>query len=280
MNKMKFVVFAFLAMFTTTVVGCSDDDDNPFVTLPADVQKAFNDKYPDTRVEGWERKNSYYVIEFEIDRVEAEAWFENHVWKMTERDLRYENLPAAVAQAFKASAYADWKIDDIDVVERYGMPTLYIIEVEKGKQEVELYYFEDGKLLKEIVDTDDDDSSYLPQIPNGITAILNEMYPGAIVLDFEFEKGEYEVEIVYENKKREVVFDRNFKWVYTKWDSKPGELSDAVINFIENNYPGYEIDDVEVVHSYRNNEVYFVIELEKGESEIEIKIKANGELVR
>lgn len=280
MNKMKFIIFALLAMFTTTVVGCSDDDDNySYTELPADVQKAFSNKYPDTRVEKWTKRNAYYVIRFTLDKSKAEAWFDYNVWKMTEKDAKYENLPEAVVKAFKAGDYADWTIDDIDIVERLGMPTLYVIEVEKGKAEMELYYFEDGKLFKAVPD-DADTDFYLPQIPARLANVLNEMYPGAVVLDIEFEDGAYKVDIIYENKKREVAFNREYRWMYSKWDAQPGELSDAVLNFIENNYPDYEIDDVEVVHSNLNNGIYFIVELEKGDSEVVIKIKANGELLR
>ena len=278
MNKIKILLFAFFAMFTSTMVmGCSDDDDNyRYETLPVEVQKAFSNKYPGARVDSWERKNIYYVLEFTINKTEAEAWFENSEWKMTETDIKYDSLPAAVASSFKSGPYADWRVDDVDMVERLGMPTLYIIEVEKGKNEVELYYFEDGRLFKEVVD--DDDDIYLPQVPSKITNAINEMYPGALVIDVDFEKGYYEVEILYENREMEMLFDNNYKWLYTKWDATPAELSDAVLNYIENAYPDYEIDDVEVYSSAKSG-IYFEIELEKGNSEVKIRIKANGELL-
>lgn len=280
MKKIKILLFAFLAMFTTTtVLGCSDDDDNnSFETLPASVQKAFSNKYPDSRFEEWEKKGGYYVIEFNNNNTEAEAWFNDDEWQMTETDIRYNDLPAAVKTAFKSSAYADWRVDDVDMVERLKMPTLYILDVEKGKMEYELYYLEDGSLLKEIADSDNDDV-YLPQVPAEITKAINTMYPGAVILDVEMEKGMYEAEIMYENIEREVVFDHNFKWMYTKWDVRPSELSDAVLNYIQSTYPGYVVDDVEV-YSTEADGIYFQIELEKGNSEIEIRIKANGELVK
>ena len=59
------------------------------------------------------------------------------------------------------SEYASWKRDDIDKLERTGVETVFVIEVEKQNQEVDLYYSADGTLIKSIVDTDDDNSEHL-----------------------------------------------------------------------------------------------------------------------
>lgn len=278
MNKIKIMLYAIIAMFTTTISACSDDDDNNrFENLPVEVQKAFSNKYPDARVDEWEKKDIYYVIEFNIGRTEAEAWYEGSMWVMTELDATIDKIPAAVADAFKKSPYSQWRIDDIDIVERNAMPTLYVIEVEMGKNEAELYYFEDGTLFKEIIENDYDDNGYLPQIPSKVKEAIVSMYPGAKILDAEFEKGMYEVEILHENLKKDVFFNHNLLWSFTKWDVRISDLPDAVISFIDKNYPGFKIDDAEIVTT-ANDGVYYEIELEKGESEVEIKITPSGEL--
>ena len=274
MNKMKFMLYALIAMFATTISACSNDDNN-WEDLPTNVQNAFVNKYPDTRVDEWKKKGAFYIIEFRLSGDEAEAWFEGDVWKMTEKDASFNNLPQTVINAFKTSDYADWRIDDVDIVERYLLPTLYVIEVEKGNMEVELSYLEDGTFVKEIIDSDDD--GYLPQIPNKIGEMVKEMYPGAIILDVEMEKGLYEVEIWHEGTKKEIMFDANFEWMYTKWDVSTRSLPQAVMSYIQNTYPGYKIDDAEMVTTPKTT--YYEIELEKGNTEIELRITPDGEII-
>ena len=284
MNKIKFMIFALIALFTTTLTSCSDDDDNASVKdLPSTVQRAFSNKYPTAKVDKWEKKDAYYVVDFTMPEsrakggIKATAWFDNDSWKMTERDDAFEHLPEAVRIAFKASMYAEWRIDDIDVVERFGMETMFVIEVKNGKTEINLYFFADGTLFKKIADRDYDD--YLPEIPSKILEALVKMFPGYVILDAEFEDGNFEIEIRLGNKTYEIVFDCNFKWVHSKWEVSPSDLPDAVLLFIADNYPGYKIDDIDMYNTLFHG-VYYVIELEKGDHEVKIIINESGKLVK
>ena len=42
---------------------------------------------------------------------------------MTETDVPFSALPQVIKDAFAASAYASWKIDDVDKLERKGIET-------------------------------------------------------------------------------------------------------------------------------------------------------------
>ena len=271
------LLFAVVAMMSMVVVGCSDDDDNNIENLPVEVQKAFSQKYPNANFEDWEQKSGYYVIDFKQNGVESEAWFQSGRWVMTETDITYQQLPQAVQASFKAGKYAEWRVDDVDMIERYGMQTVFVVEVEQGKAEMDLYYFEDGSLFKEVTDMDEDDS-YLPEVPTNVTNKINEMYPGAVVLDIEMEHGMYEVEIRHEGIEKEVVFGRDFQWVSTSWDVMESQLPDAVKNFIAANYAGYKIDDVEFYSTPKGT--YYEIELEMGVNEIKVNVTPEGEIFK
>lgn len=68
--------------------------------------------------------------------------------------------------AFESSEYAKWKIDDVDMLERLDMETVYVIEVESGKQEFDLYYSAEGILIKNVADTDNDSGiTFRPKSP-------------------------------------------------------------------------------------------------------------------
>ena len=110
-----------------TLGSCDDDDDLSASKVPDNVQVAFEAKFPAVNKVEWEKKSGYYVAEFR------------------------EN-----------GAYADWRVDDIDKYERPG-DTFYLIEIEKGgQQDRDLFYAEDGTLLKDAVDTNND--KILPNI--------------------------------------------------------------------------------------------------------------------
>lgn len=143
------------------VVGFTGCDDNDDVTnLPEVIENAFNDKFPDATWVEWERKAGYYVAEFQQDGMDVEAWYDNQgSWRMTESDFgrNLTLLPEAVQTTFQSSGYSQWTVDDID---KYECPdkTFYLIEVKKaGQRDRKLFYSQDGLLLKDVEDKENDD---------------------------------------------------------------------------------------------------------------------------
>lgn len=143
------------------VVGFTGCDDNDDVTnLPEVIENAFNDKFPDATWVEWERKAGYYVAEFRQDGMDVEAWYDNQgSWRMTESDFgrNLTLLPQAVQTTFQSSGYSQWTVDDID---KYECPdkTFYLLEVKKaGQRDRKLFYSQDGLLLKDVEDKENDD---------------------------------------------------------------------------------------------------------------------------
>ena len=156
---MKTDIWKFLFLFCSVVVlsSCDTDDDLPSSKVPETVKSAFDAKFPAVARVEWEKKSVYYVAEFYENGVEMQAWFDTDaVWSMTETDLRTDLnvLPGLVQNAFQTGTYADWRVDDIDKYERPS-GIFYLIEIEKtGQPDRDLFYGEDGTLLKDVVDTD------------------------------------------------------------------------------------------------------------------------------
>ena len=140
-----------------------------------------------------------------------------------ELEMKY----AKVNDGWKASAYfsAGFKIDDIDLLQRAGsLEAVIKIEVEKGKEEFDLYFTLDGKLIKAVPDTDDDiDEEFMP-CPLQLLKYLQEKYPNAIVVEFEAEYDDntmlYELSIVTKigslKVEKELVFDADYTFLYAK----------------------------------------------------------------
>lgn len=256
---------------------CNDDDDN--YTPDGKIQEAFITKYPNAERVEWEKKHDHYVADFYLDGIEREAWINAQgEWVMTESDIRFDNLPAEVQTAFNASEYKAWKIDDVDMLERVEMEPVYVIEVEQGKQEFDLYYAADGTLVKAVEDTDNDDEHRPASVPGALKSIIDTRYPGAVILDMDIEKGITEIDIRHDNKSKEVHFNARNEWTYTSWDVRDTEVPANVMKTIKDNYGSYTIDDIE--YEERPDGDVYVFELEKqGSNDIHVIVDTEGNIV-
>lgn len=122
--------------------------------LPAKVETAFREMYPQaTRVE-WNQMAGCYVAEFVKDSVEIDVWYdENARWVMTETDVEsLKKVPVAVADAFMNSLMASMRLRDVRIITFPKRPAVIVIEVEEYNSDTEyqLLYSEEGKLLKEL----------------------------------------------------------------------------------------------------------------------------------
>lgn len=66
-------------------------------------------------------------------------------------------------------------------------------------------------------------------------------------------------------------------WVYTEWDIHRSELPEAVTAAIPAEYASYTIDDIEYVQT--PDAEYYLVELECGKQEIELRITAEGRVL-
>ncbi|MDL2265799.1 PepSY-like domain-containing protein [Parabacteroides sp. OttesenSCG-928-G21] len=268
-----------LVLFTALVMvfsSCSDDDNY----LPeSTVVSAFNSKYPNAAKVEWEVKGAYQVVDFMMNSKESEAWFETTgKWIMTETDILFDELPLTIQTAFVGSDYYSWRIDDIDKLERLDTETVYIIEVEKGKEEYDLYYSEDGILIKAVADNEK--SGYEPkEIPAVMTDFIAQAYPNASILEFEREGTFFEIDIRDGNIHKEVLFNSNYEWVKTEWDLRTSDVPTVVMDALKTTaYADYKIDDVEALETADG--LFYLFELESGNKEVYVKIKSDGTIVQ
>lgn len=260
--------------------GCNDDDDPSYLPDRA-VVDGFTDKYPTVQHVTWEKKNGYSVADFYDGPYQAEAWFDtNGAWMMTETDLPFAQLPAAVRDSFARSAYADWKIDDVDRLERPATGVMYVIEVEKGREEYDLFYSETGILIRAEVDTDGDEGYRPVTVPQEVYDFVATHYAGSTVMEVEKQKnGQYEIDILDGRIPKEITLDASFGWIRTEWDVLFRALPEAVKTAVSAAYPDYRSDDdADAVDT--PDGLYYEIELEKGDREIRVKFRPDGQEIK
>lgn len=291
--KLK-MYFALLAMGMIGLQSCSnDDDDLPSSKVPEAVRNAFDSNFTNTAHVSWETKNvsngQYYKAEFSNkseNGYKTEAWYTaDGSWYMTETEMPYSAIPQAIKTSFEASEYASWKRDnEVERIERAGATkeVIYIIEVESPQDvDMDLIYSADGILIKAINDDgDDDNGSYLPNIPSEMVAAATEFiqknYPNARIVEIEMEHGRIEVDIIHDNRAKEVLLSAAYEWISTSWDVYvlPVAVTDAIS---ASQYSGYRVDDAEFFETPAGN--YYLIELEQGNREVKVKISENGTFI-
>ena len=115
-------------------------------------------------------------------------------------------------------------------------------------------------------------------VNDNIRDFIEQKYEGATILYAEKEfNGEIEVEIVHNNTKKEVRFNRNNNWICTTWDVTINQLTDAAKNSILAQFPEYRIDDVDYVEKPTGD--YYKVEIEKGEWDKTVFVTAEGEIL-
>ena len=284
-----------LLVSALALAGCDKNEDNgsrePAVSQQA--KAALAAKYPSATNVAWQTKGNYVVASFSLPASRAEAgndlaaWFDNGgAWYMTETDIPFTALPQAVRTAFNASEYAaaPWTVDDVDMLEREGVETIYVIEVEKRENgvetEVDLYYSADGVLVKMLTDSapDYDYGDYIPSRPaTGIEEYIRTNYPGARISEIDYEHGMTEVEIIDSRTPRELLFDGSGAWVYTKTEVRRSDVPQTVIQALENGeYAAYRIDDID--HYKTPDREFYRFDLESAQGDAKVDIALDGTL--
>ena len=178
-----------------------------------------------------------------------------------------------------------FRSDDVDMIERESMEPVYVLEVEQGSREMDLYYNAEGILIKAVEDSEDDSEDYLPvELPEGVKNFLQEKYAASEIVETDREHGQFEVDIIHDGVAKKVLFDNNGNWLSTSWEISPDTLPEAVKTAIQqainDNYVGYEADDEPgMVETPDGN--YYRIELEAEDGrEVILKIREDGTLLK
>lgn len=291
--KLK-MYFALLAMGMIGLQSCSndDDDDLPSSQVPEAIRNAFDSSFSNTANLSWETKTvskgQYYKAEFNNksdNGYKTEAWYTaDGTWYMTETEMPYNAIPQAVKTSFESSEYASWKRDnEVDRIERNAVKEIiYIIEVESPQDvDMDLHYSADGILVKAVNDDGDgDNESLLPDAPSEMvttaTEFIQKNYPNARIIEIEAEHGVIEIDIIHDNRSKEVLLGTTYEWISTSWDvyTLPAKVTEAIN---ASQYNGYVVDDAEYFETPDGN--YYLVELEQGKNEVKIKITEDGEIV-
>lgn len=112
------------------------------------VLNQFNVQFPKATEVEWKKGGKLYKVEFETGRdKDHDVWY-NAEGEMTKHkeELSRSNLPEAIRKNIKKD-FKSYKIDDVDRLTE-GYSIVYKVEIEKYNHERDLFYSENGKLIK------------------------------------------------------------------------------------------------------------------------------------
>ena len=122
---------------------CSQHSDPPEV-----VKTAFKQKFPDTQEVRWETEDaSSWEAEFELNSIAYSSNFNlQGNWLETEHLIKSTDIPPSI-QTVLDKDFPDFALNEVEISER---PTgvFYECDIEKAKEEWELVFDRNGKLLE------------------------------------------------------------------------------------------------------------------------------------
>lgn len=265
-------------MITCAVMFMTSCNEKPIESQEQEVRTVFANRYPEATDVKWNSQKGYYVVDFKATGKEKTSWF-NHFseWILTQTELKYQDLPEAIRLSHESGDFKNWDIEDIELIERKNHESIYVIEVERNDTEYDLHYLAEGTLIKAFPDNNKD-NDYLPNpLSNKITSFLDQKYPQHRITDTDLDDGRIEIDFIHNGQKREALFQLNGDWIRTKTELNASDIPTNIRAAINNSaYRQYRIDDVDFIETPSGS--YYLIELERGDHEVDVRIDENGTL--
>ncbi|MBK7385133.1 MAG: PepSY-like domain-containing protein [Flavobacteriales bacterium] len=116
-------------------------------------------------------------------------------------------------------------------------------------------------------------------VPEAVKAAFAEQFPKAEGTAWEMEsKTEYEAGFKMGGMKYSAVFTAEGKWMETEHKIKTDALPETVKKAIATNYADHKVEGAEQVE--RADGTFYEVDLEKGETEIEVLFNADGKVMK
>src|SRR5690606_9958853 len=133
-SKISLIALVVGALFSGNVALAQDLSRNQ---VPSVVVNEFQKRFPKALDIDWEYKKGAYQVEFEIDRLDHEVWFdrEGQILKHKE-EIRIKSLPEQVRTKVR-ERFKNFRITDAERLTK-GKSVVYKLEIHNLLQEIDL----------------------------------------------------------------------------------------------------------------------------------------------
>ena len=258
------------------------------------VEAWVQDKYPGARIIDLNNEDGGIEVEFIYKNLKHEALLTmSYEWVYTKTDHNWDASVLPVnALTFITSKHGDinrQNYRDLDI-EKYdcadASKNFFNVEVEDYRDREFEYNFDlNGVEISKPDFSDDLGSEGGLAVDADIQKVLDEKYPGAIVLERDYDDGLLELEIRHNGIEKDVYFDRNNKWVRTNYDMPmlklDASVSRSINSYISTNHNGFVIEDGEVEVLEDLQGLKYIVEIENGKDvEYKLFFEADGTHLR
>lgn len=244
------------------------------------IEEYIRTNHPNARVIDVDAEYEGTEVELIDGGVKRELFFDrSDAWQYTKTEIRRSELPEKVKQAWDASEYAEskgYRLDDADHFKTAKQGEFYRLELESRRGDVKVKITPEGEV-----------SLYEPVVDGGagvsteVDAFIRKNYPGATIVEKEYNNGYLEVEIRHEGREKEVLFNGAGAWVKTSWEVRRNELPAKVEAAIKGSeYASWEYEGADVVQTPK--EMWYEVELEdeRSDREVTLRIAEDGTIRR
>lgn len=150
--KTKLFVLAMLVCSISLIAGCKNEHhkgkSSDKIVLPQAIRNIITQKYPNATILDFDKEQNGSEVKIKDKGIQKEVCFgTNNEWVSTEWDTRTEDVPVAIMGALLNSAYQQYKIKDIDAVEKpTGM--FYVFELKLDDNEVKITFDADAQVVE------------------------------------------------------------------------------------------------------------------------------------
>jgi hypothetical protein len=268
-------------------------------TPPDNVEAAFRQKFPDAVNPEWEVSNNVYEVDFDVNFVEHEAWYDADAnLLMYKHDITTAKVPTAVTTQLEID-YLGYRIDEVEKVYK-GTIIGYYFDLEKAQTDAKAFYNEDGTFLSIYLWEDTDykptnnadtetppvvngstdaeadaliaayyssyDQDVMPsQVPAPILTAFTGLFSNARDIDWDTSNEVYKVDFEIGNVDYDAYYKADGALLAYKFDITRSSLPQAVQAGIQREFNGYTIDDADKV--VKANSKGYYVEVERGNME-------------
>ena len=258
------------------------------------IKIEFDKKFPNATDVEWKVSNGIYKIDFEINDVDYEAWYDGNAnLLMYKHDIMNNQLNQAVASAI-ATDYPGYLLDEVEKVYKGNIVGFYL-DLKKNKEKIHAFYNENGTFISKTLwendsikpgneagsstpavdgNASDDDidaliSAYYSgretdistaNVPVAIQASFNGLFANARDIDWETSADIYKVDFEINNVDYDAWYKQDGTLLAYKFDIARSSIPQVVKNAIALQFSGYTTEDAEKV--IKPNSVGYWVELE------------------
>ena len=147
---MKKIITLLSACLFISLMGFSQKEKVFPEDVPAAVNQAFANKFPDATDIHYQMENKDYEINFKFNGVETSANFDpTGKWLETETGLKQSELPKEVIASISKN-FAGFKLSEIGKVETPSHGVSYEMDLKKGNEGYEVQFNAKGDILSKV----------------------------------------------------------------------------------------------------------------------------------